>query len=127
MERFLWICLGSAVGGGARYLVSGWALKALGSAFPYGTLAVNLIGSFLLAGLMYAGVDKAMLSPTVRLVLTVGVMGGFTTYSTFSYETMKLLQDGAWAMAVTNVLIAVVGCLLASVLGWAGAKWLFGP
>jgi CrcB protein len=126
MERFLWICLGSAVGGGARYLVSGWALKAFGPAFPYGTLAVNLLGSFLLAGLMYAGVEKAVVSPTVRLALTVGVMGGFTTYSTFSYETMKQLQDGAWAMAITNVLVTVVGCLLACVLGWAGAKWLFG-
>lgn len=125
MERFLWICLGSAVGGGARYLVSGWALKAFGPAFPYGTLAVNLLGSFLLAGLMYAGVEKAVVSPTVRLALTVGVMGGFTTYSTFSYETMKQLQDGAWAMAITNVLVTVVGCLLACVLGWAGAKWLF--
>jgi CrcB protein len=126
MERFLWICLGSAVGGGARYLVSGWALKAFGPTFPYGTLAVNLLGSFLLAGLMYAGVEKAVVSPTVRLALTVGVMGGFTTYSTFSYETMKQLQDGAWAMAITNVLVTVVGCLLACVLGWAGAKWLFG-
>jgi CrcB protein len=126
MERFLWICLGSAVGGGARYLVSGWVLKAFGPAFPYGTLAVNLLGSFLLAGLMYAGVEKAVVSPTVRLALTVGVMGGFTTYSTFSYETMKQLQDGAWAMAITNVLVTVVGCLLACVLGWVGAKWLFG-
>jgi CrcB protein len=97
-----------------------------GPAFPYGTLAVNLLGSFLLAGLMYAGVEKAVVSPTVRLALTVGVMGGFTTYSTFSYETMKQLQDGAWAMAITNVLVTVVGCLLACVLGWAGAKWLFG-
>lgn len=126
MERFFWICLGSAVGGGARYLVSGWALKSFGPAFPYGTLAVNLLGSFLLAGLMYAGVEKAVVSPTVRLALTVGVMGGFTTYSTFSYETMKQLQDGAWAMAITNVLVTVVGCLLACMLGWAGAKWLFG-
>ena len=126
MERFLWICLGSAVGGGARYLVSGWALKAFGPAFPYGTLAVNLIGSLLIAGLMYAGVEKAMISPTVRLALSVGVLGGFTTYSTFSYETMKQLQDGAWGIAFANVLVTVLGCLLACLLGWAGAKWLFG-
>ena len=127
MERFLWICLGSAVGGGARYLVSGWALKVLGPAFPYGTLAVNVIGSFLLAGLMFAGVEAALMPATVRLALTTGVMGGFTTYSTFSYETMKYLQDGAWGVAVVNVLVTVVGCLVACVLGWAGAKWLFGP
>lgn len=126
MARFFWICLGSAVGGGARYLVSGWMLKMLGPAFPFGTLAVNLIGSFLIAGLMYAGVEKTLLSPTVRLALTVGVMGGFTTYSTFSYETMKQLQDGAFGMAVLNVLITVFGCLMACLLGWAGARRLLG-
>jgi CrcB protein len=115
MSRFLWICLGSALGGGARYLLSGWVLKVLGPAFPYGTLAVNLIGSFLIAGLMYAGVEKAMISPTVRL----------TTYSTFSYETMRSLEEGAWGVAIANVLVTVLGCLLACVLGWAGAKWLF--
>lgn len=126
MERFLWICLGSAVGGGARYLVSGWALKFLGPALPYGTLAVNITGSFLLAGLMFAGVDAAAMPATVRLALTTGVMGGFTTYSTFSYETMKYLQDGAWGIAIGNVLVTVLGCLAACLLGWAGAKWLFG-
>lgn len=126
MERFVWICLGSAVGGGARYLVSGWALRVLGPALPYGTLTVNMIGSFLLAGLMFAGVDAAAMPATVRLALTTGVMGGFTTYSTFSYETMKYLQDGAWGIAIANVLVTVLGCLVACLLGWAGAKWLFG-
>jgi CrcB protein len=126
MERFLWVCIGSAVGGGARYVVSGWALKVLGAGFPYGTLAVNVIGSFLLAGLMFAGVEAGALPPTVRLALTTGVMGGFTTYSTFSYETMKYLQDGAWEIAVANVLVTVVGCLAACLLGWAAAKWMFG-
>ena len=124
MERFLWVCFGSAVGGGARYLLSGWVLQALGPAFPYGTLAVNVLGSFLLAGLMFAGVEAATMSPTVRLALTTGVMGGFTTYSTFSYETMKYLQDGAWHIAVANVLITVVGCLVACLLGWAVARSL---
>lgn len=124
--RFLWICLGSGMGGGARYLLSGWALKVLGPAFPYGTLAVNVLGSFLIAGLMYAGVEKMVISPTVRLTLTVGVIGGFTTYSTFSYETMRFLQDGAWGIAIVNVIVTVFGCLAACLLGWAGAKWLFG-
>lgn len=125
MARFLWICLGSAVGGGARYLMAGWALKVLGPSFPYGTLAVNVIGSFLLAGLMYAGVEATMMSPTVRLALTTGVMGGFTTYSTFSYETMKYVQDGAWRLAIANVLITVLACLAACFLGWAAARWWF--
>jgi CrcB protein len=126
MERFFWVCIGSAAGGGARYLVSGWVLKILGPAFPDGTLAVNVLGSFLIAGLMYAGVEKAMISPTVRLTLTVGVMGGFTTFSTFSYETMKSLQDGAWGIAIANVLVSVLACLAACLLGWGSAKWLLG-
>jgi len=124
MARFLWVCLGSAAGGGARYLVSGWALRVFGSSFPYGTLAVNFLGSMLLAALMFASVEATAMSPAVRLALTTGVMGGFTTYSTFSYETMRYVQDGAWTVAIANVLITVVTCLAASLLGWAGARWL---
>jgi CrcB protein len=124
--RFFWVCLGGAVGSGARYLVSGWALEVLGPSFPYGTLAVNLIGSFLLAALMHLGVDAAAMSPTLRLALTTGVMGGFTTYSTFSYETMQYLQEGAWGIALLNVLGTVVGCLAACFLGWTAARWVIG-
>jgi len=126
VARLLWVCLGSAVGGGARYLLSGWALKLLGGSFPYGTLAVNVLGSFLVAAIMYAGAEASLIPPTARLALASGVMGGFTTYSTFSYETMKYLQDGAWGIAALNVLATVVGCLVACGLGWVGAKWLFG-
>jgi len=101
-------------------------LKALGPAFPYGTLAVNLLGSFLLAGLMFAGVEAAAMPPNLRIALTTGVMGGFTTYSTFSYETMRYLQDGAWATAITNVTVTLVVYLVACLLGWADAKWWLG-
>lgn len=127
MARLLWICLGSAIGGGARYLLSGWTLKVLGSSFPYGTLAVNLVGSFLVGGLMYAGVEATMMSPTLRLALTTGVMGGFTTYSTFSYETMKYLQEGAWSIAILNVVVTLLLCLAACFLGWGCGRWLVGP
>jgi CrcB protein len=126
MERFVLVCLGSAVGGGARYLVSGWALKAFGAGFPIGTLAVNLLGSFLLAGLMVVGTEAVAMSPNVRLALTTGVMGGFTTYSTFSYDTMRYFQQGAWGTAIGNVLVTVVGCLVACWLGWAAGRWLLG-
>lgn len=123
MQRLLWVCLGSAVGGGARYVLAGLVQKGMGSALPWGTLAVNLIGSFLLAALMFLGTQDALFTPSLRLALTTGVMGGFTTYSTFSYETMKSLQDGAWGVAVTNVTVTVFGCLAASLLGWAAARW----
>lgn len=126
MSRFLWICFGSAVGGGARYLLSGWTLKVLGPSFPFGTLAVNIIGSFLLTALMYGSIEATLMSPNVRLALTTGVMGGFTTYSTFNYETTKYLQEGAWRLAIANVAVTVLGCLVASFLGWMVAKWLLG-
>lgn len=124
--RLFWICVGGAFGSGARYLLSGWVLDQLGPAFPSGTLAVNLIGSFLLGALMFLGVEAALLPPTLRLALTTGVMGGFTTYSTFSYETMRYLQDGAWGLALLNVAVTVVGCLVACLLGWGLAQWLAG-
>jgi CrcB protein len=125
--RLFWICLGGAFGTGARYLLSGFVLEQFGPAFPSGTLAVNILGSFLLGALMFLGVEAGMLPPTLRLALTTGVMGGFTTYSTFSFETMRYLQDGAWQIAALNVAITVVTCLVACFLGWGLAQWLAGP
>lgn len=126
MERLVWICLGGALGSGARYLVSGWVLALLGPSFPYGTLSVNVIGSFFLAGVMELGLTTEWMSPTLRLALAVGLAGGFTTFSTFSYETVSLLQDGAWVEAVVNAVGTVLTCLVASLLGFAGARWLVG-
>jgi fluoride exporter len=125
--RLIWICVGGAFGSGARYLLSGWVLEQLGPAFPFGTLAVNVTGSFLVGALMFLGVEAGMLSPTLRLTLATGVMGGFTTYSTFSFETMRYLQDGAWTLALLNVLVTVVVCLVACFLGWGVAQLLTSP
>ncbi|MEP7009859.1 MAG: fluoride efflux transporter CrcB [Acidobacteriota bacterium] len=122
MVRLLWISLGGAVGTAARYLLSGWILRTAGPGFPWGTLAVNTIGSFLLGLLMAVG--STSLSPTLRLALTTGVMGGFTTYSTFNYETLKALQDSAWLVAFANLSVTVFGCLIAGLLGFAAGRWL---
>lgn len=122
MVQLLWISLGGAVGTAARYLLSSWVLRSAGPGFPWGTLAVNTIGSFLLGLLMALGANS--LSPTVRLTLTTGVMGGFTTYSTFNYETLRALQDGAWGVAFANLGITVFGCLAAGLLGFAAGRWL---
>jgi CrcB protein len=89
LSRFLWIGLGGATGTWARWLLSGWLLRTLGTSFPYGTLAVNVIGSFLLGAVMIVGTQTEAIPETARLALTVGVMGGFTTYSTFNYETIE--------------------------------------
>ena len=126
MTRLLWVCLGSAFGGGARYLLGGWIQRSLGSTFPFGTLAVNVIGSFLLGILMQVGVTRNLFSPTLRLALTTGVMGGFTTYSTFNYETVQSLEEGAWAAGIVNIGVTVGACLLAGFLGLAGGRALVG-
>jgi CrcB protein len=121
--RFFWICLGGAVGTGARYLLSGWMLRLLGAAFPYGTLSVNVLGSFILGALMQLALTTSILSPTLRLALTTGAMGGFTTYSTFNYETVRYFKDGAVLFGVLNILVMVFACLLAGLLGLVVARW----
>ena len=124
MERLAWVCLGSALGGGARYLISLGALRVLGAAFPYGTLAVNVLGSFLIGLIMHVALETALISPTARIFLTTGIMGGLTTYSTFNYETLQLASDGEWLLASANLLATVGACLVAGVLGLASGRAL---
>jgi CrcB protein len=126
MYRVLLICLGGAIGTGARYLIAIGAPRLLGAAFPYGTLTVNVVGSFLLGAVMHVGLTTNLITPGLRLVLATGVLGGFTTYSTFNYETMEYLREGAFWLAGLNVAATVALCLLASVLGLALARWLVG-
>ena len=122
MERFLLVCLGGALGSGARYLVSVWALAALGPAFPYGTLAVNALGSFLICALMHLAVTAQLIPAPLALFLTTGVMGGFTTYSTFDYETFKYVQGGAHGLALLYVAATLVVCFAAGAAGDALAR-----
>jgi CrcB protein len=97
--------------------LSGWLTKVWGSGFPAGTLAVNVIGSFLIGAIMQVALTTDLVSPALRLFLTTGIMGGFTTYSTFNYETLRLLEDNAWGLGVANIAVTLVSCLLAGVLG----------
>jgi CrcB protein len=124
--RFLLVCLGGALGSGARYLVSTWAARALGAEFPRGTLLVNVTGSFLLAAIMAASLS-GVASPNARLFLGAGIMGGYTTYSSFNYETLALVEQGSVALAAANVGLTVVGCLAAGLAGLAVGRWAFGP
>lgn len=123
--RFLWICLGGALGTGARYLLGGW-LHRPGEALPYGTLCANVIGSFLLGLVMAVALSEESFSPTLRLSLTVGFLGGFTTYSTFNYETLERLRSGAWGLAGLYLALTLLGCLLAGFLGMATGRLLAG-
>lgn len=111
-----WVCLGGALGSGARYLTSLGAARLLGSEFPYGTATVNVAGSFLLALLMGASADS-QISPELRLALGTGATGGFTTYSAFNLETLRLIERSAWTLAFAYVGLTVLACLLAGALG----------
>jgi len=124
MARFLWICFGGAVGTGARYLLSVWILRAAGPGFPWATLAVNVIGSFLLGLLMQAGASAER--PILLPALTTGVLGGFTTYSTFNYETLRLFQEGAWGIGLVYLGATVAGCLAGGALGVVSGRLLAG-
>ena len=126
MSRLLLICLGGAVGTAARYLTALWAAAAFGSVFPFGTLIVNTVGSFLLAFIMHVSGATELISSDARAILTTGVMGGFTTYSTFNYETTNYLREGAWLLATANVVGTVAGCLAAGLAGLAVAKLVVG-
>ena len=126
MLRFLSICLGGAFGTGARYLLSGWISRLSGPGLPLGTFTVNVIGSFLLGLLSEVALTTEAISPTMRLTLTTGVLGGFTTYSSFSYETVESLRTGALGLAGLYVALTVVVCLLAGFLGLAAGRLLVG-
>ncbi|MFA6956111.1 MAG: fluoride efflux transporter CrcB [Thermoanaerobaculia bacterium] len=126
MTRLLVVCLGGAFGSGARYLLSTWVARVAPSAFPAGTLAVNALGSFFIALVMHVGLSTEAISPMWRLGLTTGVMGGFTTYSTFNYETTELLREGATGLALANVAVTIAVCLVTGFLGLALGKWLAG-
>jgi CrcB protein len=126
VTRFLLICLGGAIGTGCRYLTSLWAASSFGPAFPFGTLIVNLLGSFLLGLLMHLGTSSDWMSETMRLALTTGVMGGFTTYSTFNYETTSYLRQGAPGVATMNVVVTLFGCLAAGFAGLALGRLMIG-
>ncbi len=117
MIRFLIVCAAGAVGCGARYLVSLWAAERFGSRLPYGTLAVNVLGSFLIALVMELSIRFAEFSPNLRLALTTGFLGGLTTYSSFNYETTQLAFSGHTIRAVANIGLTVVACLVAGLLG----------
>ena len=114
-----------AGGGLTRYYLSGWVYSLLGRAFPYGTFAVNVIGAYFIGLIMELSMRSTTIPDTLRMGLTVGFMGGLTTFSTFSYETFKLLEDGQFTVAFANVLASVAVCLLFTWLGIVTIRSLY--
>jgi CrcB protein len=120
---YLWIAIGSALGGMARYACAGLVAARFGTAFPLGTLLINILGSFvigLFAALTGPG-GRFAVSTNVSLFVTVGLCGGYTTFSSFSLQTLALAQTGAWGRAGLNIGASVVLCLIAVWLGYAAA------
>ena len=117
---YLWIAVGSAVGGVARYFCSGVAARLIGEAFPWGTLIVNVIGSFIIGfiAMLTAPDGRLFIGSTTRLGLMAGFCGGYTTFSSFSLQTLNLLNDGQYLYAGANAVLSVVLCLVAV---WAGS------
>ena len=118
-KQLLAVAAGGAAGAVLRWLMAGAVQRFSGGAFPWGTFAVNALGSFLLGFLFVWLIERSTASELVRLALTVGMLGAFTTFSTYSLESIRLLQEGALGMAATNVFGQVVVCL---VLTWLGIQ-----
>jgi len=121
-----WVALlaGGGIGASLRYALSIWVDQRLVAGFPWGTLLVNLVGSFLI-GLLVTGLDqRGLSSPALRLFLITGVLGAFTTFSTFSLETVRLIDAGRLPLAAANMAGSVLVCLLAAIAGIALARSL---
>jgi CrcB protein len=121
---YFWIALGGAMGAVGRYGLQGLVYRFAGAAFPYGTLVVNVTGCFLIGWIMAVAEGRFVLSPTVRVFLTIGILGGFTTFSSFAYETLALMRDGEWVWALANAAGSVVLGLVAAFLGMAIGRLL---
>jgi len=129
MARFLSVCLGGFLGTGARYGLNGWVAHRFGESFPWGTLSVNVAGSFAAGVLFYlCGPDSPVIvSATTRQVLLAGLLGGFTTFSSFSIQTLSLVKDHQSAAVAANVIGSVALGLLAAAAGDALARAIWLP
>lgn len=126
MLAYLWIGIGSALGGMARYWCSGFVAARFGETFPWGTIAVNVIGSFVIGFFAtVSGPDGRLMVPSLaRQFVMIGVCGGYTTFSSFSLQTLTLVRDGQWLAAAGNIILSVALCLIAVVAGHVLAAWL---
>jgi fluoride exporter len=120
MGLYIWVALGGAIGTSGRYWLSGVAARTFGETFPWGTLIINITGSFVIGFLFtLTGPDgRLYVGSNIRQFVLVGICGGYTTFSSFSLQTLNLMNDGEWFKAGANVGLSVMLCLIAV---WAGA------
>jgi CrcB protein len=126
VQRLLLICLGGALGSGLRYAVALVAARAIGADFPYGTLVVNLTGAFAIGLVQQVAAETLRVPDDLRLFLTTGLLGGLTTYSAFTFETVQLARLGLWSAAVVNVAFTTGACLALCTLGVIVGHWIAG-
>jgi CrcB protein len=126
MHRLLWICFAGALGTGTRHLVGLWSGQHFGTDYPYGTFIVNVTGCFLIALVMRVSLQVTTFPVNLRFALTTGFMGGLTTYSSFNFETTKLLLDGKRSTALLNLGTTLMFCFIAGILGLMLADKLTG-
>jgi CrcB protein len=119
LAAVLWVGLGGFVGANARYLMSGWVASRFGAAFPYGTYVINLTGSFILGFFLAFAEDRAWIAPSLRLLFAVGFVGAYTTFSTFEYELIRLLQERELLLGGLYLIGSVLTGGIAVVLGMA--------
>jgi len=118
MQNYITVFFGAGIGGILRYWLSSFVYKFLPTNFPYGTLTINFIGSFIIGFVIFGLYDKELISQNMRLFLTIGFCGGFTTFSTFSFETFNLIKNSEFLFASLNIFLSVLLCLAGTYLAY---------
>ena len=124
MQTIIAIAVCGAIGCLSRYWISGWLYSLLGRAFPIGTFVVNISGSFIIGLVMEFSLRSTLIPPPLRVGITIGLLGGLTTFSSFSYETFRLLEEGNFLIASTNIVLNVLTCLIFTWVGITAARYL---
>ena len=119
-----YVAIGSILGGVLRYALGGWIQERAGTGFPVQTLVINVTGSFLLGLFQRYALDSTVFTPEIRTMLTIGFCGSYTTFSTFSFETVRMLQDGDWRRAGAYMGLSVMLSVGAAILGIVTAREL---
>jgi len=122
VRDFLAISLAAIIGANLRYLMSRFAAGELGAVFPYGTLGINILGSFIVGFFVIWTSERALVDPRWRLLVVVGFCGSFTTFSSYAFETMSYFEQGQWALMLTNILSNNLLCLGGALAGMALAR-----
>ena len=124
MKDFLAISVAAVVGANLRYLLSRFAAREFGSVFPYGTLAINVAGSFIVGLFVIWTTERVLLAPRWRLLVVVGFCGSFTTFSSYAFETMSYFEQGQWGLMLVNIFSNNLLCLGGALAGMAAARAL---